>query len=492
MNGESHPSAPGAELRAGVAKVCITPPVGTWQGGYGARVQPSEGIHDDLYARALVLDDGAGTRAAVVGVDVVGLPHALVDAARQRAEAAAGIPAGNVALCTSHTHGGPATRTYADFRLQPDQDYLQVLEKHLAGAVAAAARNLRPAAIRLGRGQAGFNVNRRLRTPEGTVMRPNPEGPVDRDVLVLRVDALDDVGSQFSAPGPEAGATRNQELGTRNPASGAPLAVLFRYTCHATAMGGQNYLITADYPGAAAAFVERAYHGQTVALFLQGCAGNVRPFLSRMEGGFRSADWAELARIGRELGAATIAAAEGAAARDGAVQPLAVAGKTILLPFDSPPPAAELRRLLDDGQWSDGRGLTQAERSWAERTLERATAGTLPPGNQAEVQVFRLGPAWLVTLPGEVFVEIGWRVRDAVAAAAGVPPDNVIVAAYTNGSVGYVPTAAAIPEGGYEVTAYRHSGWPACYVPQAEELLAQTAAELAAALRRPDLPVRAA
>ena len=100
----------------------------------------------------------------------------------------------------------------------------------------------------------------------------------------------------------------------------------------------------------------------------------------------------------------------------------------------------------------------------------------------AEVQVFRLGAVWLVTLPGEVFVEIGWRVRDAVAAAAGTDPGLVVVAAYTNGNVGYVPTGAAIPEGGYEVTAYRHMGRLAGYAPETEVLLAATAAELAAAL----------
>jgi hypothetical protein len=100
------------------------------------------------------------------------------------------------------------------------------------------------------------------------------------------------------------------------------------------------------------------------------------------------------------------------------------------------------------------------------------------------VQVFRLGHTWLVTLPGEVFVEIGWKVRDAVAVAAGVASADVVVAAYANGGVGYVPTAAAIPEGGYEVTAYRHGGRPYGYAAEAEDVLARTAAEVAAGLAR--------
>src|SRR5919108_3730371 len=182
-------------MRAGVAKVCITPPVGTWQGGYGARSRPCEGVHDDLFARALVLDsagaeggEGQTTRAALVSVDIVGLTHELAAASRRRAEAMTGIPAANIALCASHTHGGPVTRSsLGPGGPQTDPEYLAVMEKYLAGAVAAAARRLAPAAVRLGRSQAGFNVNRRLRTPAGTAMRPNPEGSVDREVLALRV-----------------------------------------------------------------------------------------------------------------------------------------------------------------------------------------------------------------------------------------------------------------------------------------------------------------
>jgi neutral ceramidase len=451
-------------MRAGTAKVCITPPVGTWQGGYGARTHPCEGIHDQLFARALVLEDDSGRpRGAIVSVDISGLPPEVADAARERAEQMAGIPAQHIALCASHTHGGPATRGFLgrEDGPQADPDYLRILEKYLAGAVAAAARDLQPVRARLGRGQAGFNVNRRLRTPAGTQMRPNPEGAVDREVLVLRLDRDD--GEPALAP--------------------SPLAILLRYTCHATAMGAQNYLITADYPGAAAAFVEAAYAGQTPALFLQGCAGNVRPSLVTPAGAFRGASWAELAQLGRELGAAAVAAAERAVGTDpGSTEPLAIAATTVLLPYAPPPDVAELRRLLADGRWPHGPALTETERRWASQTLEALAEGKLDDGMPAEVQVFRLGHVWLVTLPGEVFVEIGWHVRDAVASAAGVPAERVIVAAYANGMVGYVPAAAAIPEGGYEVTAYRHSGRISGYAPEAEDVLARTAAQLAAAL----------
>ncbi|MBI3948536.1 MAG: neutral/alkaline non-lysosomal ceramidase N-terminal domain-containing protein [Armatimonadetes bacterium] len=452
-------------MRAGVARVCITPPVGTWQAGYAARNRPSEGIYGDLFARALVLDGGEGTpRAAIVSLDVLDLPHAVADAARREAEERTSIPAGNIALCASHTHSGPIT-----WKSKGNEPYVAVLEKQIAGAVSVAARNLRPAEIRLGRGQTSFNINRRGPTPRGPGA-PYPEGPVDHEVLALRVDAI-----------PEGDDPDYIQ------ANGSPLALLFRFTCHATsgpALPKGGYNLHGDYPGAAAGFIERAYEGETVAMFLQGCTGDVRPNLATPDNkNWRGAAYPqEVHAMGRELGAAAIAAAEASAfGKLPGSQPgeVAVAGKTILLPYTKPPSTDALRAMLQTGQWPDGRALGDSDRSWAEKVLAQMEAGTLPEGRPAEIQVFRLGAFWLATLPGEVFVEIGWAVRDAVAATAGVSPASVVVAAYSNGSVGYVPTASAIELGGYEPTSHRMGGAPGCYVPEAQEILAGTAAELA-------------
>ena len=458
-------------MRAGVARACITPPVGTWQGGYGARTRPAEGIHDDLYARAVVLAaDGAAPTAAVVSLDVVSVPHDVAAEARRLASAQTGIPAGNIALCASHTHGGPLTRGNAGAATpQPDADYLRVLEKTIAGAVAAAARDLRPVTLRLGRGRAGFHVNRRERTASGTLMRPNPDGPIDRDVIVLR---LDPAGADASGAA---------------PVSPTPLAVLFRFTCHATSMGAQNYRFTADYPGRPPPSSRRPTAGRRWPCSSRAAPGISAPIWSTpgatsavppgRSWPASAARWAAppspppnrpgLPARTRPAPAATVWASPGAPS-----------------PWSTPP--CRMRRrcsaLLASGRSPEGRDLTATERHWAERVVESLAAGATPEPVLAEVQVFRLGPVWLVTLPGEVFVEIGWRVRDAVAAAAGADPGLVVVAAYTNGNVGYVPTGAAIPEGGYEVTAYRHMGRLAGYAPETEALLAATAAGLAASL----------
>lgn len=459
------------KLLAGVSKVCITPPIGTWQGGYGARKRPSEGVHNDLFARALVIEGSDGNRCAIVSVDILGFTHELADGTRRLAEELSGVPAGNIALCTSHTHWGPATRPTAGFpQIELDGDYLAVLQKHVAGAVAAAAQELEPVIVSLGRGEASFNVNRRRRNPDGTIGGPDPSRPADKSVPVIRLDRY----------------IRDRN-GAYIQACGHPLAILFQYTCHATSgpdMACGGYHISADYPGAAAGFIEEAYKQSTVALFLQGCAGNVRPRLETPDGQFRKADWPEIAAMGRELGSAAVAAAEAVAfgrllGEDDADEPtLAAVRATELLPFNTPPTQEELRRLLQSG-WPDGSPFRATDRLWAEKILGEIEDGSLPRGSAFEVQLFRMNDVWLVTLPGEIFQETGWCVQESVAKAAGVASTHVIVSAYANGSVGYVPTAEAIREGGYEPNAYRHQGMPACYVSDAQELIATIAGRLA-------------
>ncbi|MBI3948537.1 MAG: hypothetical protein HY321_21670 [Armatimonadetes bacterium] len=455
-------------MQAGVSRVCITPPVGTWQGGYGARTHPSEGVLADLCARALVLDGGeGGPRAAIVSVDILDLPGEMVERARALAEEATGIPAPNIVFCVSHTHWGPVTWEMLGYDQHADQDYLRLLEKSLAGVVAAAARKLQPATALLGRGKAGFNINRRLRRGD-RIGGADPDGPVERDVLVVRVDAT-----------PEGGEAAFVQ------ANGVPLAVLFRYGCHPTSGPGLDnggYNLHSDYPGAAAAFVERAYGSRTTALFLQGTCGDVRPNLVRPEGGFRAGAWAEVQAMGRELGAATIAAAERVASGRtpaDAGGALAVAEGTVFLPFQMPS-AAELEEAL--AGTGAGRPASGRERAWAETVLAGMKAGTIATGQTAEVQVFRIGPAWLVFLPGQIFVELGWRVREAVAEAAGAPAENIVIVGNANGDVGYVPTPSALALGGYEPAAFRLRGWPGPYVPEVQELLAQTTAALAGSI----------
>ena len=425
-------------LMAGAATVPITPPVGVNLQGY-SRKDPCNGVRDPLHARALVLDDGK-VRAAVVGIDLIGLEYASVLRIRERVAAQCDVPPGNVMIAASHTHGGPAVMYLAGDPM--DWDYIRTVERQIAGAVVVASQRMQPVTIRYDEGSAGFNVNRRVVTPTGTPMLPNPDGVVDRRVRVIRVD-----GEGFN-----------------------PLAVLFSYTCHATVLGGTNNRVSGDYPGVAGRTVEQFYGLGTTAIFLPGCFGNIRPNLTTPEGRFRAGSDEEVERIGRTLAAEVVRVSENAALQ---LQPrpasergkakgkrrkgsLSVASEVFRLPYTDLPSERKVKEM--------GRALGERHDRMRDVPLARRKAGHAV----IEIAAIRLGGLSLVTLPGEVMLEIGQQVE------AGLNGD-VIVLGYTNGNPGYLCTAQSYDEGGYEPTCFfRTYHHPAPFTRETEKILVRT------------------
>ncbi|HOA53460.1 MAG TPA: hypothetical protein PKI05_14500, partial [Thermogutta sp.] len=95
-------------IQVGTAAVVITPPLGTPMAGYYS-ARGSEGVIDDLYVKAMVLDDGQ-TRVALVSCDLIGIPANVVAAAREKITAATSLPGEHVLISSSHTHTGPVLR----------------------------------------------------------------------------------------------------------------------------------------------------------------------------------------------------------------------------------------------------------------------------------------------------------------------------------------------------------------------------------------------
>ena len=95
-------------MLAGTGKIDITPQNNIWMDGM-LHAHPSEGVHDALYARALVLCEGSDVKQAfaLVSVDVCVLDDATCRAVRQGAEARTGIPASHMIIAATHTHSGP-------------------------------------------------------------------------------------------------------------------------------------------------------------------------------------------------------------------------------------------------------------------------------------------------------------------------------------------------------------------------------------------------
>ena len=443
-------------LKAGTAAATITPERPSYMQGYGNRMGKATGTLDPLEARVIALDDGT-TSAAIVSVDLLGLDAASVARIRAAAAQASPIPAGNVMVVCSHTHAGPAIQTAGEVPI--DREYLAWLERRLSDAVGEAAESMAPVTVGAGEGRADFNVNRRLRRPDGSVGGANPSGAVDRRVRVLRFDRAD----APDAPGTLGGSVMPQ---------GDPVAVLFSYACHSTVLMSANRRYSGDYPGAARRFIESAYApSETVAAFLPGCFGDARPHLLGPDGGFRGASDHELTVLGRILGSEVVGVAERLECES--VDDIAVASREVVLPYSHVPNEVELRAATgpDDLGWSSAL-LDVIGRD-----------GSLPDHETGEVAVLRLGRHWMVTTPGETLIEIGWSIERGLVELGLADPgrgDMTLALGYANGNSGYLCTAAAMFEGGYEpARAYKYYMRPGPFAPEIEPTLIQTALDLA-------------
>ncbi|HPT27096.1 MAG TPA: neutral/alkaline non-lysosomal ceramidase N-terminal domain-containing protein, partial [Bryobacteraceae bacterium] len=217
------------EWKAGLAKAAITPRKSMWMGGFGNRKKPSEGVLNELYAKALALEDRSGKRAVLVTTDMTGFSAGLAKRIAKQVERQYGLSRDRLLLNSTHTHSGALLANPLQLwnlgRLSPEQwrdveEYTQELEGKVVAVIGAALKGLQPARLAFGRSQTNFSVNRRLKTDKGVVsFLPNPEGPVDHDVPVLRVES-----------------ERGQLLG-----------VVFGYACHPSCLMADNYLFSGDY-----------------------------------------------------------------------------------------------------------------------------------------------------------------------------------------------------------------------------------------------------
>src|SRR5687767_1238231 len=156
-------------FRAGVGRVSITPPLTAPHASWGAQVHVlPDGVEADLWATALVIDDGA-TMAAWVDLDVVIVSREQSNAIRAAVGAALGLPAANVRVSVTHNHAGPPPSAWNWTRQgQATLDgYYALLPEYSAGAARLAFNDLRPARVGIGSGESRVAVNRREVAPDG-------------------------------------------------------------------------------------------------------------------------------------------------------------------------------------------------------------------------------------------------------------------------------------------------------------------------------------
>jgi hypothetical protein len=367
---------------------------------------------------------------------------AIAHRARQRLEAATGIPGSHIMITATHTHSGPKTLDYISNEEDPvvpkvDPAYVDLFEAGLVEAATAAFKQAKPAEMGLAVANgAGVGTNRRDVT-----------GPADPEVPVLMVRS-----------------------------GGKPLACMVVYAMHPTVLHEDSTLISGDFPAMTRRFLQQNVLGADCpVLYHTGPAGNQSPRHVT-----RGHTFAEADRLGTMLGEAIAAVIPAIEYSAGGV--LAVRQAMVDLPRRTFPAvstaaqhveqaAARLDHLRTSG--APRQVVRTAEVDWfgAEETLtlaKAAAAGRMEAVYDsclpAEVQAIRVGPWWFVGWPGEIFVEYG------LAAKAGLPQTFIITLA--NGELqGYIVTPEAEKLGGYEVSN-------AVFAPQSGQIFVGTTLEL--------------
>jgi hypothetical protein len=419
------------EWKVGLAQVKITPQQPLLMSGYAGRTKPFEKVAGELYVKAMVLEDSAGQRAALVTSDLLGFPADVAEPICEVIQKKTGLKREHILLNSSHTHAGPQLSLKVPSKDQTGEalrtvEYTRQLQDKTADAVIQASARLQPAQLSWSSGVVHFVMNRREFTPNGVVLGVNPRGLADRVVPVLRIDGAD----------------------------GKPRAVLFGAAVHGTTLGQDNYQLCGDYAGFAQAYVEERYPHVQV-MFMLGCAGDANPYPRG------TMDLTK--RHGQTLGEEVCRVMDG---KFRSVHgPLRIAFDRVALPL-AQLSIDEVRKLA-----ANKRG---AQAYAAGQMLALLEKGEKPPASYScPFTLWQFGQdLTLAGLPGEVVVDYVRFLEKALG------PNQLWIAAYCNDVFGYLPSARVLKEGGYE-TRGLYGGGAGVFDVSAEAVVVQKMRDLA-------------
>jgi hypothetical protein len=390
-------------------EIDITPPLGSTMPGYFDD-RKATGIKDRLYAKSCVIES-EGNCLALLVLDTLFVHPYVTDEVRRRVQESVGIAGAAIMIAATHTHtGGPVfTTTF----LSADQGYLELLAERATEAIITAYHARKEARIGYGMGQEGdIAFNRRFWMKDGS-LRTNPgvgnpdihkvEGPIDRDVLVVRID----------------------------DANGNPIGIISNYTCHTDTVGGTEFC--ADFPGQLSAVLKKTYGESMVSLFFMGASGNINhvDVTGRWP---RSSDTYKI--MGRILAGEVIRVRE--KIRTETDLQIEVDQQMFMMDYRLPlaEDIAAARLCLENPS------ATQNDLAFAAELLNSLHC---EPQAHVEVQAFKLGQMAFVGVPAELFVEFGLQIKEQSSS-----PFTMINELCSGHVVGYICPQEAIDHGGYE------------------------------------------
>ena len=465
-------------FRAGAASLPLEPPLDLPMVGFVRQRHGSQGYGIPLETSAIVLEHGS-TRVVLCGVDIVGIISPQIEQLIQRVADATGAGAEGVLLNWSHTHLAPTGGRldgdiFGDMSEELQESvraFATVIQDKIVSVCKLAAERLEPARVVWGQDDVDLAVNRRERVEGGSILGWNPDELIDNQVTVLQLRRPDE----------------------------SPIATLVGYGCHPVTTGHDLFIYSADFPGAMRKAVRDLTAGECV--YFQGAGGNVLPRFA-----FNTSE-EEAKRMGLCLGIAAAGAVadqyatpvEIAVHQDSSAnvysvyraRPLAspepelsAAMESVTIPLMPHPELAEVSALREqyDADLEAARAtgdygkvkVAYYSAGWARKIEAQLRNGTAPTSVSGRVNAVRIGDGVIVTGPGETFTEYGMAVKER---SPGTP---TLYAGYTNGLLGYLPTAAEYQHRGYEAGyGYKSVGLPSLFDPSVEQILVETGVRLA-------------
>lgn len=421
-------------FRAGAATSNITPPLGSPIVG-GFAPFPATHVHDELYARCLVLDDG-GAKLVLVVCDLLGIDRQVSDEARALIQKDLGIPSENVLISATHTHSA-ASALGKDARIisHTMDEYQRFVSRRIVDGVKRASNLLRPAQIGWGAAEAPEHVfNRRWHLKPGT-MPPNPFGGIDK----VKMNPAQGGPNLLEPAGPTDPVI--PFIALREP-NGKPIAVFSTYSLHYVGGVGPGH-ISADYFGMYCDALSRLLKTEThspafVAIMANGTSGDINNINFREPRG-KQPVYQQMKFVADDVAQKVHKALEKVAYRDHVT--LAARYREALIATRRPDEKLLAWAKKTLAERPKVAGKTDLTLVYAERTLRMQEH---PEQLKIPLQAFRIGDLAIGTMPCEIFCEIGLDFKKRS------PIQPAWLVSIAHGYYGYLPTPRHHELGGYE------------------------------------------
>lgn len=414
-------------MKSAAISIDITPAIGLPMGGNVRDDNLSRGTHDHLFCNVIFLEN-EGEKICFLGFDLLGVQYDACRRIKGQIEKKTGISAENIVISATHTHSGPdVTDIFKDRMDDCSVKYLENMAELVSDGVESILVRLEDMRISVSKKNVyDLSFNRRLVMKEGP-MRMNWEG-VDPELVDREAGPID----------PELYVVSIYD------AAGKVKAVMVNYTLHPAVLVGKDWLWSRDYINYLDASIKARFGEDVTVFFANGAEGNINHINFRDMNQGRGFE--EAKRIGELLGEHVNEMLQNAEIVDIKNKPLTCISKEIELPLRpiSIEDIDKAKKLLEErGDIIPSLLDGVPDEIYAREIIKLSKLQDKLI--KTEIQAVKLGETVIVTLPGEVFVEYGLKIKSIS------PFSNTLIFGMTNDYLGYIPTQAAFTEGGYEI-----------------------------------------